>query len=84
MKLAHGGVEQDIEFSVEIFESRKWHNKYKELDVDEAEEVVENNEHQIFITRIKRIAVEFESLPRIFLECLHFSFALFAGRSSGI
>ena len=61
MKLAHGGAEQDIEFSVEIFESREWHDKYKELE-DEADEIVEKNEHQIFITRIKRIAVKFESV----------------------
>ena len=62
MKLAHGGAEEEIEFSVEIFESREWHDKYKELGVAEANEIVEKNEHQIFIARIKRIAVKFESV----------------------
>jgi len=69
MKLAHGGAEQDIEFSVEIFESREWHDKYKELE-DEADEIVEKNEHQIFITRIKRIAGDrqvFDKLKKAFL-----------------
>ena len=68
MKLAQNGGTKDIEFSVEIFESREWHNKYKESEEISPDEIVESNEHQIFIARIKRISVEFEAVPGIFLQ----------------
>jgi len=54
MKLAHNNTEQDVGFSVEIFESREWLNKYKEDENTGPEEIEENNEHRIFVTRIKR------------------------------
>jgi len=60
--------EQNIEFSVEIFESREWKDQYKKLDM--ADEVVEKNEHQIFITRINRIGgdrLTFDKLKKGFL-----------------
>jgi len=52
MRMNHKGTEQNLGFSVQIFESRLWKNKYKELD--EAEEIEEAGNHQIFITQIKR------------------------------
>jgi len=51
-RMNHKGTEQNLGFSVQIFESRLWKNKYKELD--EAEEIEEAGNHQIFITQIKR------------------------------
>merc|ERR550525_918795 len=59
---------QQTEFTVEIFESREWKDQYKKLD--EADEVVERNEHQIFITRINRIGgdrLSFDKLKKGFL-----------------
>ena len=52
MKLAHNGSEHQITFSVEIFESREWQNKYKETE--ESEYIMERNEHRIFIVSINR------------------------------
>jgi len=52
MKMQHKGTEQTVGFSVQIFESRLWKNKYK--DTDMAEEIEEKGTHQIFITQIKR------------------------------
>jgi len=61
-------TEEMVEFSVEIFESREWKDQYKKLD--EAEEIEENNQHNIFITRINRIGgnrLTFDKLKKGFL-----------------
>merc|ERR1719203_488000 len=61
-------TEEMVEFSVEIFESREWKDQYKKLD--EADEIEENNAHQIFITRINRIGgnrLTFDKLKKGFL-----------------
>jgi len=70
MKLAHNEREQDVGFSVEIFESREWLNKYKEDDNEGPEEIKDKNEHRIFVTRIKRTGgdpVVFNKLKKLFL-----------------
>jgi len=68
MKMQHKGTEQTVGFSVQIFESRRWKNKYKELD--EAQEYEDANSHQIFITQIKRVEGDrtiFKNLKNQFL-----------------
>merc|ERR1712223_2288438 len=49
MRMNHKGSEQTVGFSVQIFESRRWKNKYKETDMEE--EIEETNTHLIFITQ---------------------------------
>jgi len=70
MKLAHNGSEQQVGFSVEIFESREWLDKYKESEIEGPEEIQEKNEHRIFVTRIKRTSGDtmvFNKLKKAFL-----------------
>jgi len=45
-------MEDRVKFDIEIFESRLWKNRY--LERDEADEIVEKNEHQVFVVRITR------------------------------
>merc|ERR1719384_1431796 len=59
---------QELEFSVEIFRSREWKDQYKKLD--EADEIEEANEHEIFITKISRVAgdrIVYDKLKKGFL-----------------
>ena len=46
MQLRSNGTPQNIEFSVEIFESREWRGKYRELE-DELDEKLEKNKDEI-------------------------------------
>ena len=45
-------IEVDIKFTVQVFESRKWHNKY--LEADAPDEIKEKKQHRIFVVRIIR------------------------------
>jgi len=68
MRMNHKGSEQTVGFSVQIFESRRWKNKYKKLM--EAEEIEEAGTHLIFITQIKRVQGDrdlFKNLKNQFL-----------------
>eukprot|EP01084_Bolivina_argentea_P126405 223826_1 len=45
----------EIRFSIQIFESRLWKDKYKELSVREIEEIKDNKEDVIYVVKMKRI-----------------------------
>eukprot|EP01084_Bolivina_argentea_P297989 513446_1 len=46
-------TEQTVKFCIKVFESRMW--KEKHLQSDEADEIEEENKHNIFIVRVNRI-----------------------------
>eukprot|EP01084_Bolivina_argentea_P126403 223823_1 len=45
----------EIRFSIQIFESRLWKDKYKELSVREIEKIKDDKEDVIFVVKMKRI-----------------------------
>ena len=56
-------TEQKIKFTVKVWRSRIWNNKY--LEADEPEEIKAKQQHEIFVVRVTRESVKLISYIHI-------------------